>query len=55
MLKLYDIYGGHREEVKLMEEIAKLDLVPYTMQTGDAAGETYLVPSDELQDHLLTT
>ena len=32
LLKMYDIYGGHREEVKLREELKKLDLDVYHQQ-----------------------
>ena len=29
LLRIYDIYGGHREEVKLRQELAKLELAMY--------------------------
>jgi len=32
LLKIYDIYGGHREEVKLREELLKLDVAMYEQQ-----------------------
>ncbi len=32
LMRIYDIYGGHREEVKLREEIKKMDFGVYEQQ-----------------------
>jgi hypothetical protein len=35
LVKIYSTYGGHREEVKLREELAKLNVIIYERQTGE--------------------
>ena len=48
LIRLCDNYGGHREQIKLREELSKIDLSEYTQNTGS----TVLVLTDELQKAL---
>ncbi len=34
LAQIYDTWGGHKENVKLMQELKKLDLTVYTRQDG---------------------
>lgn len=34
LVRVYHTYGGHREEKKLREELAKLDVSVYTRESG---------------------
>lgn len=45
LIRVYTTFGGYRDEHKLREELAKLDLSEYTRQSGD----TILVETAELQ------
>ena len=49
LIRLCDNYGGHREQIKLREELSKIDLSEYTQNTGS----TVLVLTDELQKALI--
>ena len=48
MLKIYETYGGHREETKLLEELSRLDLSVYQRTTGPR--DSVLVFTDELNE-----
>ena len=48
LIRLCDNYGGHREQIKLREELSKIDLSEYTQNKGS----TVLVLTDELQKAL---
>ena len=48
LLKIYDTYGGHREETKLLEELSRLDLSVYQRTQGPQ--ENVLVCTDELNE-----
>ena len=48
LIRLCDNYGGHREQIKLREELNKIDLSEYTQNSGS----TVLVLTDELQKAL---
>jgi hypothetical protein len=50
LIKIYTNYGGYREEHRLRNELAKLDLQPYEQQTGEQM--TFLVLSEEVQKYL---
>ena len=47
LMQIYSIYGGHREETKLVEQLRKLDLSAYTQQANNK--ETFLVLSEALR------
>jgi len=49
LVKLYETYGGHREESKLLKELTRLDLSVYHQQTTD---NDVLVCTDELNEAL---
>jgi hypothetical protein len=49
LVKLYETYGGHREESKLLKELARLDLSVYHQNTTD---NDVLVCTDELNEAL---
>jgi len=49
LVKLYETYGGHREESKLLKELTRLDLSVYHQQTTD---NDVLVMTDELNEAL---
>ena len=34
LVKVYDVYGGHREQNRLRDELARIDLTTYTRQDG---------------------
>lgn len=44
LVKMFETYGGHRNESRLKEMLSKLDLSTYKRQSG----EDILVSSDEL-------
>ena len=46
-MKIYDTYGGHREEIKLRQELEKLDLSVYQQQSPPH--REVLVSTDELE------
>ena len=48
LLKIYETYGGHREESKLLEELSRLDLSVYQRTQGPQ--ENVLVCTDELNE-----
>ena len=48
LLKIYETYGGHREETKLLEELSRLDLSVYQRTQGPQ--ENVLVCTDELNE-----
>jgi hypothetical protein len=48
LVKIYSTYGGYREETKLRQELAGLELTEYTRQSG----EKILVEEQELKKHL---
>ena len=48
LLKIYDTYGGYREETKLRQELERLDLSSYQQQTPP--NQEVLVCTDELQE-----
>ena len=48
LLKIYDTYGGHREESKLLEELSRLDLSVYQRTQGNQ--DNVLVCTDELNE-----
>ncbi len=50
LLKIYDTYGGYREETKLRQELEKLDLSAYQQQ--QPPNNEVLVCTDELQEAL---
>lgn len=45
LVQIYTTYGGYREETRLKNELAKLDLTAYERQSG----ESILVESQELR------
>lgn len=45
LIRVYTTYGGHREEKKLREELAKLDVAIYRRESG----EQILVEAEELK------
>jgi hypothetical protein len=47
LMKIYDTYGGHREEIKLRQELEKLDLSVYQQQSPPH--REVLVSTDELE------
>jgi len=47
LIRLYATYGGHREELKLKNELSKVDLSVYEQQTGEK--QLVLVLTEELQ------
>jgi hypothetical protein len=47
LLKIYDTYGGYREETKLRQELERLDLSTYHQQ--EPPNNEVLVCTDELQ------
>jgi len=49
LLKIYDSYGGYREETKLRQALEELDLSSYHQQTHN---REVLVCTDELQEAL---
>lgn len=49
LVKIYETYGGHREESKLLKELTRLDLSVYHQQTTD---NDVLVCTDELNEAL---
>ena len=48
LLKIYDTYGGYREETKLRQELERLDLSSYQQQTPP--NQEVLVFTDEMQE-----
>lgn len=48
LLKIYDTYGGYREETKLRQALEELDLSSYQQQTPP--NREVLVCTDELQE-----
>ena len=50
LLKIYDTYGGYREETKLRQALENLDLSAYQQQ--QPPNLEVLVCSDELQEAL---
>jgi hypothetical protein len=50
LLKIYDTYGGYREETKLRQELEAFELTVYTRQSGGQ--EEVLVPTDEYNQAL---
>ena len=48
LIRLCDNYDGHREQIKLRDELNKIDLSEYTQNSGS----TVLVLTDELQKAL---
>ena len=49
MTQLFDMWGGHRNNTKLLSEMKKLDFTVYTTQTG----EQVLVLTSQLQEEML--
>tara|TARA_Y100000592_G_C5394560_1_gene279928 strand:+ start:750 stop:929 length:180 start_codon:yes stop_codon:yes gene_type:complete len=47
LLKIYDTYGGYRENTRLKKELVELDLSVYQQQTGDK--NQILVETSDLQ------
>tara|TARA_A100001391_G_scaffold152629_1_gene110459 strand:+ start:221 stop:412 length:192 start_codon:yes stop_codon:yes gene_type:complete len=50
LLKIYDTYGGYREETKLRQQLENLELSAYKQQ--DPPNREVLVCTDELQEAL---
>jgi len=50
LLKIYETYGGHREETKLLDELSRLDLSVYQQTQGRQ--DNVLVCTDELNEAL---
>jgi hypothetical protein len=50
LLKIYDTYGGYREETKLRQQIENLDLSAYQQQ--EPPNQEVLVCTDEMQEAL---
>ncbi len=50
LLKIYDTYGGYREETKLRQELERLDLSTYLQQ--QPPNREVLVCTDELEEAL---
>ncbi len=50
LLKIYDTYGGYREETKLRQELERLDLSTYQQQ--QPPNREVLVCTDELEEAL---
>ena len=44
LLRLYDIYGGHREEVKLREVLEQLDMSTYQQKVPEAELDDWWCP-----------
>lgn len=47
LIKLYETYGGHRDEHKLKSELKRLDVSIYTRESG----EQILVNQADLNSH----
>jgi len=52
LLQIYDIYGGHREEVKLREALLKLDMT--VVSTTPDRKDEFLVLTEDLKSRLKT-
>jgi len=50
LIKIYTTYGGYREEHKLRDELIKLNLSPYTQQTGER--NSFLVLTVDIENYL---
>lgn len=50
LVKIYTTYGGYREEHRLRDELKKVDLSPYTQQTGEKS--SFLVLSSDIEEYL---
>jgi hypothetical protein len=49
LIKLFEVYGGHREEWRLAHELSKVDLTAYERQSS---GEKVLVYTSDIQEAL---
>lgn len=49
LVRIYETYGGYRDEHRLKAELENIDLSEYTRQSG----ETILVETSELQKRSL--
>jgi len=50
LIKIYTTYGGYREEHRLRDELMKVNLSPYTQQTGDK--NSFLVLTSDIENYL---
>ena len=50
LIKIYTTYGGYREEHRLRDELIKLNLSPYTQQTGEK--HSFLVLTSDIENYL---
>ena len=48
LLKIYETYGGHREETKLLSELSRLDLSVY--HQNQPPNQDVLVLTEELNE-----
>ncbi len=46
LVRIFSVYGGHREEWRLKHELAQLDLTAYNQQS---TGRDVLVPTDQFK------
>lgn len=47
LIRIYDLYGGRKDQGKLEEELKRLDLTPYT-QKENPKQQSFLVLTEEL-------
>jgi hypothetical protein len=50
LIKIYTTYGGYREEHRLRDELMKVNLSPYTQQTGEKS--SFLVLTSDIENYL---
>ncbi len=50
LVQIYTTYGGYREEHRLRDELMRLNLSPYTKQSGGK--ETFLVLTGDIEEYL---
>ena len=48
LVRIYTTYGGYREETRLRDELARLDVSKYDRQTGEAI----LVATEEMDKQI---
>ena len=50
LVQIYTTYGGYREEHRLRDELKRVNLSPYTQQTGEKV--SFLVLTSDIEEYL---
>ena len=50
LVQIYTTYGGYREEHRLRDELTRVDLSPYTQQSGEKS--SFLVLTSDIEEYL---